>query len=60
MMDLSGRMADSPSLVEERWRIVDEGDRWTLWIMPLKHPEQWRELATFATEPEAVEYLKTV
>ena len=24
-------MANAPSIAEERWRIVDEGDRWTLW-----------------------------
>ena len=60
MMDLNKSMADIPSSAEEGWRIVDEGDRWTLWFVPLNHPVRWREWATFATEPEAVEYLKTV
>jgi hypothetical protein len=53
-------MADIPLLSEERWRIIDEGDRWTLWFVPLNHPKRWRELATFSTKPEAVEYLRTL
>jgi hypothetical protein len=60
MMDLNETMADIPSLAEERWRIVDEGDRWALCFVPLNHPERWHELGTFATKAEAVEYLKTL
>jgi hypothetical protein len=52
--------ADIPTLAEERWRIVDEGDRWTVWFIPLNHPEQCRELATFSTEAEAVNYMKSI
>ena len=44
------------SLAEERWRIVDEGDRWEVWFVPLNHPERWRELASFPTESEAQEF----
>jgi len=49
-----------PSLTEERWRIVDEGDRWVVWFVPRQHPESWRELADFGSEPEAVEFVKAL
>jgi len=50
--------AGIPTLGEERWRVVDEGDQWVVWYVPQNHPERWRELATFSTETEAVDYLK--
>ena len=50
-------MANVPSLWEERWRMVDEGDRWAVWFVPRNHPERWQELASFSTESEAREYL---
>jgi hypothetical protein len=53
-------MAGVPSLAEERWRIVDEGDRWVVWFVPRNYPERWRELAAFDTEPEAVDFLKAL
>jgi len=48
-----------PSLAEERWRIVDEGDRWVVWFVPLNHPHLWREIASFDTEMEAKSYAQS-
>ena len=53
-------MAYVPSLAEERWQIVDEGDRWAVWFVPTNHPERWHELAAFNTESEAREYLMSL
>ena len=53
-------MAYVPSLAEERWQIVDEGDRWAVWFVPLNHPERWRELASFPTESEAREFMMSL
>ena len=53
-------MANTPTIAEERWRIVDEGDRWIVWFIPQNYPERWRELGDFPTEREAVEYLKSI
>ena len=47
-----------PSLAEEHWRIVDEGDRWVVWFVPANHPERWRELASFSTHGEARDFVK--
>ena len=53
-------MADNPSIAQEGWRIVDEGDRWAVWFIPKNHPGRWRELGEFATEREAVDYVKSL
>ena len=53
-------MAYVPSLAEERWQIVDEGDRWAVWFVPLNHTEWWKELASFSTKSEAWEYVNTL
>jgi hypothetical protein len=57
MNDIDGILVNGPSLAEERWRILDKGDRWSVWSIPLNHPERWRELTDFASEQEANEYL---
>jgi len=51
-------MANVPSLAEERWQIVDEGDRWAVWFVPCNHPERWKELASFSARSEAMEFLQ--
>ena len=53
-------MVNVPSLAEECWRIVDEGDCWAVWFVPLNHPERWRELASFPTESEAREFMMSL
>jgi hypothetical protein len=53
-------MDDIPTLADEHWRIIDEGDRWRVWFIPTNHPELWRELADFGSEPEAVEFVKSL
>ena len=47
-----------PTLAEERWRIVDEGDEWVVWFIPLHHPERWRELARFRSQDAAEAYVQ--
>jgi hypothetical protein len=56
----SAFMAHVPTLAEEAWRIVDEGDHWTVWFVPSHHSEQWHELAVFSTETEARDYIKAL
>ena len=56
---LEDRIRAIPTLAEERWRIVDEGDRWAVWFVPVHHPHLWRELASFDTEKEAKSYVQT-
>ena len=53
-------MVNVPSLAEERWQIVDEGDRWAVWFVPLNHPEWWKELGSFTTKSEAWQYVLTL
>ena len=60
MYEWKGNHVNTPSIAEERWRIVDEGDGWTVWFIPQNHPELWQEVGEFATELQAVEYLKTL
>jgi len=52
--------SDIPTLGEERWRIVDEGDRWVVWFVPQNHPHLWSELADFSSEREAVDFTKSL
>jgi len=59
VMAWSDRVKDVPTLAEERWRVVDEGDRWAVWFVPLNHPHLWREIASFDTEKEAQSYAQT-
>jgi len=60
MNHINGNMANIPSLAQERWRIVDEGDRWIVWFIPLNHTERWREVANYSTEAEATDYVKSM
>lgn len=49
-----------PSVLDERWRIREKCGRWVVRYEPLNHPQCWKDIASFATETEAIVYVQHI